>query len=44
LLLKYPDEEAEALEHLGFAISELREMKTQPSFERALEHGEILKA
>jgi hypothetical protein len=33
-----------ALEHLDFAISEFREMKTQPSLERALRHKEILEA
>jgi class 3 adenylate cyclase/tetratricopeptide (TPR) repeat protein len=44
LLAHYPDEEAEAVEHLDFAISELREMKIQPSLERALKHRETLKA
>jgi class 3 adenylate cyclase len=38
----YPDEKAEAREHLGFAINELREMKMQPSLERALKHRESL--
>jgi hypothetical protein len=37
------DEKAEALEHLDFAIGELREMKMQPSLDRALTHREILK-
>ncbi len=44
LLEYYPDEKAEALGHLDFAISELREMKMQPSLERALKHREVLKA
>ena len=45
LLLKhYPDEKKEALEHLDFAIKEFREMKMQPSLERALRHKDILKA
>jgi nucleotide-binding universal stress UspA family protein len=35
---------AEALEHLDFAISEFRDMKMQPSLERALRHKEILGA
>ncbi len=30
------------LEHLDFVITELREMKMQPSLERALKHKEIL--
>jgi len=34
----------EALEHLDFAIEEFREMKMQPSLERALRHKELLKA
>jgi tetratricopeptide (TPR) repeat protein len=44
LLEYYPKERAEALEHLDFAINEFREMKMQPSLERALRHKEILKA
>ncbi len=40
LLEHYPDEKPEALEHLDFAISEFREMKMQPSLERALKHKE----
>ena len=32
------------LEHLGFAIAEFREMKMQPSLERALKHKETLGA
>ncbi len=35
---------AEALEHLETAIAEFREMKMQPSLERALSHRDILKA
>jgi ATP/maltotriose-dependent transcriptional regulator MalT len=35
---------AEALEHLDFAIAEFREMKMQPSLERALRHKDVLKA
>ncbi|HLF07967.1 MAG TPA: protein kinase [Dehalococcoidia bacterium] len=34
----------EALEHLDFAIKEFREMKMQPSLERALRHRGLLKA
>jgi tetratricopeptide (TPR) repeat protein len=45
LLLKhYPNEKKEAVEHLNFAIKEFREMKMQPSLERALRHKEILRA
>ena len=44
LLEHYPTEKKEALEHLDFAIKEFREMKMQPSLERALRHKEILKA
>ena len=36
LLHHYPDEREEALEHLDFAITELRDMKMQPALERAL--------
>jgi len=42
LLAQYPDEKAEAAEHLDFAIGELREMKMQPALERALKRREIL--
>ena len=35
---------AEAIEHLDFAIREFREVKMQPSLERALRHRELLKA
>jgi len=44
LLEHYPNEKAEALEHLDFAIKEFREMKMQPSLERALRQKKILKA
>jgi tetratricopeptide (TPR) repeat protein len=44
LLEHYPKERAEALEHLDFAIREFRDMKMQPSLERALKHKEILGA
>jgi tetratricopeptide (TPR) repeat protein/archaellum biogenesis ATPase FlaH len=44
LLEHYPAEKKEALEHIDFAIKEFREMKMQPSLERALRHKEILKA
>ena len=40
----YPEERGNALEHLDFAIGEFREMKMQPSLERALRHKEILGA
>jgi hypothetical protein len=44
LLEHYPDERAEAVEHLDFAIAEFRAMKMQPSLERALRHRGLLKA
>jgi tetratricopeptide (TPR) repeat protein len=44
LLEHYPDERPTAIEHLDFAIREFREMKMQPSLERALRHRELLKA
>jgi len=44
LLEHYPAEKKVAIEHLDFAIKEFREMKMQPSLERALRHKEILKA
>jgi uncharacterized protein (DUF924 family) len=44
LLEQYPQEKSEAMAHLDFAIGEFREMKMQPSLERALRHKEILKA
>jgi hypothetical protein len=34
----------EAIEHLDFAIAEFRDMKMQPSLERALRHKDVLKA
>jgi len=40
----YLAEKKEALEHLDFAIKKFREMKMQPSLERALRHKDILKA
>ena len=36
LIEHYPEERAEALEHLDFALAEFRDMKMQPSLERAL--------
>jgi serine/threonine protein kinase len=39
-----PAERNEAMRHLDFAIGEFREMKMQPSLERALRHKEVLKA
>ena len=44
LLEHYPKERTEALEHLDLAVREFRDMKMQPSLERALRHKEILKA
>jgi hypothetical protein len=44
LLENYLDERETALGHLNFAIGEFREMKMQPSLERALRHKEVLKA
>jgi tetratricopeptide (TPR) repeat protein len=44
ILEHYPDEKKEALEHLNFAIQEFREMKMQPSLERALRHKDIMGA
>ena len=44
LLDHYPHDRAEALEHLDFAIGELRDMKMQPAPERALSRREILEA
>ena len=44
LLEHYPEERTEALEHLDFTIGEFRDMKMQPSLERALRHKEILGA
>jgi tetratricopeptide (TPR) repeat protein len=44
LLRHYPNERDTAIEHLDFSISEFREMKMQPSLERALRHRGLLKA
>jgi tetratricopeptide (TPR) repeat protein len=44
LLEQYPQEKSEAIAHLDFVIPEFRDMKMQPSLERALRHKEILKA
>ncbi|HTE83122.1 MAG TPA: hypothetical protein VK821_00125 [Dehalococcoidia bacterium] len=44
LLDHYPAERDAAIDHLDFAIAEFREMKMQPSLERALRHKEVLKA
>ena len=44
LLEHYPEERAEALEHLNTAIAEFRDMKMQPSLELALRHRSILNA
>ena len=44
LLERYPSERASALEHLDLAIGEFREMKMQPSLERALKHKGLLHA
>ena len=43
LLEHYPQEKSEAVAHLDSAIKEFRDMKMQPSLERALRHKEILK-
>ena len=40
---RYPDERAEAIEHLGFAIPEFTEMKMQPALDRALALQQSLK-
>ena len=42
LLEHYPEEKADAMEHLDFAIREFREMKMQPSLDRALKHCQVL--
>jgi hypothetical protein len=44
LLDHYPDARDAAIEHLDFAIAELRNMKMQPALERALRHRGLLKA
>jgi hypothetical protein len=43
-LLPTPSSRSEAMRHLDIAIAEFREMKMQPSLERALRHKEVLKA
>jgi len=35
LMVHYPDERADALEHLDFALGEFKEMKMQPYIEKA---------
>jgi tetratricopeptide (TPR) repeat protein len=44
LLDHYPGERDAAIEHLDFAIAEFRDMKMQPSLERALGRRGLLKA
>jgi hypothetical protein len=44
LLDHYPNEHDTAIEHLDFAIAELRDMKMQPALERALGRRGLLKA
>jgi tetratricopeptide (TPR) repeat protein len=44
LLEHYPRERDAAIEHLDFAIAELRDMKMRPALERALRHRGLLKA
>jgi len=44
LLDHYPKERAQGLEHLNFAIREFKDMKMQPSLERALRHKQIQNA
>lgn len=44
LLDHYPDEHTAAIEHLDFAIAELRDMKMRPALERALGRRGLLKA
>ncbi len=44
LLEFYPEEKAEAIKHLDFAIKEFRDIKMQTFLERALKHKDILKA
>jgi tetratricopeptide (TPR) repeat protein len=44
LLEHYPDERATAIQHLDSAVAKLREMKMEPSLERALRHKEMLEA
>jgi hypothetical protein len=44
LLDHYPEERDAAIEHLDFAVAELRDMKMQPALERALGRRGLLKA
>jgi len=44
LLDHYPDQHAEAMQHLDTAIAEFRDMKMQPSLERALRRKQTLGA
>ena len=44
ILDHYPEERDAAIEHLDFAIAELRDMKMQPALERALGRRELLEA
>ena len=44
LLDHFPDERAEALQHLDVAIAEFRDMNMQPSLERALSRKQVLGA
>jgi len=44
LIEHYPEERAGVPEHLDFAIAESRDLKMQPSLERAPRHKDILKA
>jgi tetratricopeptide (TPR) repeat protein len=44
LLDHYPEERDAAIDHLDFAIAELRDMKMQPALERALGRRGLLKA
>lgn len=44
LLARYPDERAEAMAHLDFAIAEFRGMKMQPALDRALRSKGLLHA
>ena len=44
VLEHYAQENSETVAHLDFAIGEFRDMRTEPSLERALRHKDILKA
>jgi hypothetical protein len=44
VLEHYPQRNSEAIAYLDFAIGEFRDMKIEPSLERALRHKETLKA